>query len=114
MAEDPASGGIPVAAPSKPRRARVGRAAVAAAILWLVAGASCSLIASTAVHRTALLPQLFAYGAVLIGWPIVVLAGRRFDVRTRREWAQTWALTFGVLVLLVGTASCVAAIAMYG
>ena len=100
------------AAVSRPPRG--GLAAFIAAVLWLIAAASCSLIASSAPHSKALIPQLLSFAAILAGWPLISIAGRRFDVLLRRDWIRLWALTIGFVFLAVGLLSCGLAIAMYG
>lgn len=100
--------------PTQASGSRWRRAGVVAAIGWLIAGASLSILASSAPDPEALIPRLLVLAVFIVGWPIVGGAGRRYGVTRRGDWLKTWALTIGLIWLGIGAVACVAAIAVYG
>ena len=90
------------------------RAAVVAAVAWLVLGSALSLLAATAPHPGALIPRLVAVLPIVIGWPLGTWAGRRYGLDARGDWVRMWAAVAAVMAVGLGFVGCGAAIVMYG
>ncbi|MEO8468453.1 MAG: hypothetical protein ABI573_02160 [Chloroflexota bacterium] len=107
-------GGDPGQSPQQSQVPPIGKIALATAAGWLIIGGALSGLASSAPHPHALIPQLLAYLALLIGWPIGRWVGRRNGLVTRGEWVRMWAMTAALLFVGLGFVACAVALATYG
>jgi hypothetical protein len=91
------------------RRGRIVRIALISAVLWVLLGLGLAFVSARLGY-----PTLSGYLAVLSGLLAVLIVGRRLGLKGSGDWIRAILLTVGIMWLVVGFASCAAAILIYG